>query len=338
MINDRTYLHNRHRLSHQQIDRLLGEESGKKYINEKVKLMDFTGSFLRICDMLSESGISFVSLKGPLLSNRLYKDPSVRISHDIDLLIANDQIVKTINLLIGKGFRLSKGVIWPESEIQREFVLSSDHHLSLFSSSEKITVEIHWTLMQGLPLNHEQLLKIISENLVTEELSARRIITLSEELELLFLMIHGSKHGWSRLKWLVDIKDYPSDTIDIEIFAKLASEFKAGRIITQTNHLLQKIFGVQTPFTGEKSIPAYFANHPLKLIQQELSERPSIKELAEFTLYWWYMFREYHYKWTFLASFFLRNGDFGEIHSELKIIYYIYRPIGFLKRRLTLHS
>jgi hypothetical protein len=56
----------------------------------------------------------------------------------------------------------------------------------------------------------------------------------SIELELLFLLLHGSRHGWERLKWLVD-NDYPIDQLNIAILKKLVIEFKAERIIGQTN-------------------------------------------------------------------------------------------------------
>jgi hypothetical protein len=58
---------------------------------------------------------------------------------------------------------------------------------------------------------------IVSENLQEIVFSGRKFTILNRELELLFLLLHGSRHGWERLKWLVDINDYPIDQLNIAI-------------------------------------------------------------------------------------------------------------------------
>lgn len=90
--HDRKLLHQRHRLSHQQIDRLLGESHSKEFLGEKIERMEAVRNFLSVTDLLRENEIPFVSIKGPLLSYRIYGDPSVRFSHDIDLLIETIQL------------------------------------------------------------------------------------------------------------------------------------------------------------------------------------------------------------------------------------------------------
>lgn len=333
-LKNRTLLHKRHRLSHQQIDKILGEESGSGYIEEKRKLLNFTGEFLNVCDLLDNNLIPFISIKGPALSYRIYGDPAVRVSHDIDLIIGKERIDETIRLLLKKGFSLSKGVVWPANPTQRELILESVHHVSLTSSQKKITLEIHWTLMQGVPVKQERLQQIISENIYTEVISGRRIRTLAPELELLFLMIHGSRHSWSRLKWLVDLKDYNYGLIEVGKFNELAKEFKAGRIIAQTNLLLKRIFGTTTPFKGDKNVPRLFSNHPLKSINSEVKQNPSFKEMLKGVLYKWFMFSSLRYRIKLVSSLFLRNGDLEEIDSRSKLSYIFYRPYSIIKRRL----
>lgn len=333
-LKDRSYLHRRHRLSHQQIDKILGEESGVKYLEEKRKLLNFTKEFLSICDLLDSNSIPFISMKGPVLSLRIYGDPAVRVSHDIDLLIDKERIDETVQTLQKSGFKLTKGVVWPDNPTQRELILTSVHHISLTNSSNNLTLEIHWTLMQGVPVTQQRLKEIISENIMTEELSGRRINTLSPELEALFLMIHGSRHSWSRLKWLVDLKDYNYNLIDKERFIRLAKELKAGRIIGQTNLLLERLFGAQTPFEGDKKLPGIFKSYPLKSINADVKINPSFREMFDGIIYKWFMFRDREYKKRLISSLFLRNGDLEEIDSQSKLSYIFYRPYSIIKRRL----
>ncbi|PKN14292.1 MAG: hypothetical protein CVU67_06405, partial [Deltaproteobacteria bacterium HGW-Deltaproteobacteria-24] len=333
-FSNRNYLHKRHRLSHQQIDKILGEESGTKYIEEKRKLLNFTMEFLKICELLDNCKIPFISLKGPALSYRIYGDPAVRISHDIDLLIDKEKIDDVLQALLNTGFSLTKGVVWPENPAQRELILESVHHISLTNSNKNITLEIHWTLMQGVPVTQERLKQIVSENTQTIELAGRRIRTLSPDLEVLFLMIHGSRHGWSRLKWLIDLKEYNYELTNIEGFNKLAREFKAGRIIAQTNHLLESIFAVETPFRGDNKIPGLFKNYPVKSMNSEVKEISSIKEMLNGIFYRLFMFKDLGYRAKLISSLFLRNGDLEEIDSKSKLAYFFYRPYSIIKRRV----
>lgn len=333
-FNDRTYLHDRHRLSHQQIDNLLGENRAAEFMSEKVKLLEDVKNLLYITDLLVQNGIEFVCLKGALLSYRLYKDPAVRISHDIDILISEDNVGPAADLLLKNGFNLNKGVIWPAQVSQRDLILKNEQHLSFYNNSMKCCVEIHWTLMQGLAVTQNQLRKIIIKNLVKESLAGRDLPALSKEFELLFLLIHGSRHAWCRLKWLADIKDYPFDEIDKDKFCKLVKEMKTGRIVSQTNILLEKLFNVTMPFNEKVRLPKRLINYPLYALDATIEVNLSIKENIKLLRYRWNMFSSPFYKFRFFTSLFYRGGDLSAIDSVSPVVYYIYRPYGLIKRRL----
>ncbi|MEA5005812.1 MAG: nucleotidyltransferase family protein [Rikenellaceae bacterium] len=333
-FNDRTYLHDRHRLSHQQIDKLLGENRAAEFMSEKVKLLEDVKSLLHITDLLTKNGIHFVCLKGALLSYRLYKDPAVRISHDIDILINKDSVGQAADLLQKSGFDLSKGVIWPTQISQRDLILKNEQHLSFYNNSMKCCFEIHWTLMHGLAVTQNQLEKIINDNLVSESLAGRELTTLSRELELVFLLIHGSRHAWCRLKWLVDIKDYPFDEIDKDKFYELVKMMEAGRIVSQTNILLKKLFNVIMPFKENVRLPKRLVNYPLHALDDTIEVNLSLKEHIQLLRYKWYMFSSPYYKFRFFSTLFYRGGDLSVIDSASPIGYYLYRPYGLIKRRL----
>jgi hypothetical protein len=74
----------------------------------------------------------------------------------------------------------------------------------------------------------------VSENLQEIVFSGRKFTILNRELELLFLITWFSP--WlGTTKCMVDINDYPIDQLNIAILKKLVIEFKAERIIGQTN-------------------------------------------------------------------------------------------------------
>jgi hypothetical protein len=116
-LSDRTYLHDRHRLSHQQIDRWLKEDSGKEFLPEKIMQLQTVSHFIGVTDLLREHGISFVPLKGPLLSYRIYQDAAVRFSHDLDILVDLENLETVVQILLENGYTFVDGVIWPEKKI-----------------------------------------------------------------------------------------------------------------------------------------------------------------------------------------------------------------------------
>jgi hypothetical protein len=198
-------------------------------------------------------------------------------------------------------------------------------------------VEIHWALMHTLPVSIKKQKEIISQNLTEIEFTGRSFTVLSKEFELLYLLIHGSRHMWMRLKWLVDINEYPFKEMDTEKFIQLASQFKAIRIIGQTNVFLKKYFDSELPFPGETRIPDVLIKEAQKSFDNKVEIEKSTRELIILFRYLWYMFPGVSYKWKIVFSSLFRSGDLAEIHSPYKIMYYLYRPYSFFKRRI-LHA
>jgi Uncharacterised nucleotidyltransferase len=333
-LQNRNYLHDRHRLSHQQIDSWLGENRSKEFLHEKLKQLEAVKTFLWATDLLRNKGVSFVSLKGPLLSYRIYKDPTVRISHDIDILIEVAAIENTINILVENEYQLMGGYCWPQKQVQQELILGSCHHLSFYNKERSSCIEIHWVLMHGLPVSKKRMKNIIAGNLTEMIFAGRKFTVLNKELEFLFLLIHGSRHGWSRLKWLVDIKDYPASDVDAGIFGKLVWQLNARRIVVQANYFMNKFFHLQLPFSGEDRLPDYFIRFAQCSIDNEIQEEQSTTDLIHTYRYLWLMFPEFNSRCKMVFGALLRPGDISAIDSSFKIMYFLYRPYSFVKRRI----
>ncbi len=100
----REILHLRHQLSHQQIDDFLKERAGLEFPEGKAASMAKLDQFIRISRILSANAISFIVLKGPLLSLRLYGDPTFRTIGDFDFFIDEMEVPKTVAILGENGF------------------------------------------------------------------------------------------------------------------------------------------------------------------------------------------------------------------------------------------
>lgn len=337
MTFTREILHKRHRLSHQQIDRWLGENRSKEFLKEKMQHLKMVQDFIRVTDLLRENEIPFTSLKGALLSQRIYNDPTVRFSHDIDILIDRSKIDATIKIFLNNNYNLTEGSFWPEKKSQQELIINNGHHISFYNKELRLCVEIHWTLMHTLPVSQQKIKKIVAQNQTEVFFSGRKFTVLNPEFELLFLLLHGSRHGWERLKWLVDIKDYPFEKLDIEAFKKLVKTFNAERIIGQTNFLLEKFFDKRLPNTIKQKQNKKLNQIAIAFIESENVLQYTNEEVKRIYLNYFLMFPGVLYKFQTLLNILFRIEDIRAINSPFKIIYYIYRPYSFIKRRI-LHT
>ena len=105
----------------------------KEGLQEKLKQLNKVKNFIRLNDLLNENQIPYVNLKGILLSNRIYNDPTVRLTNDIDILIEEEHIDSVIKVLFENNFEFSHGTIWPQKKSRQKQILSHFHHLTFFN-------------------------------------------------------------------------------------------------------------------------------------------------------------------------------------------------------------
>lgn len=92
---------------------------------------------LRILAMLAEEGISALSLKGPTLSEAVYGDPGRRLSSDIDLLVAPEQLRAAAEVVRDMGYEA------PTDHVEHGG-LPLLHFALVHERGELPPVELHW--------------------------------------------------------------------------------------------------------------------------------------------------------------------------------------------------
>lgn len=256
---DRSILYHRHQLSHQQIDDFLGNEGSRGFRETKAQMLVKLNDFLGVSKLFSEAGIAFIPLKGFLLSQRIYEDPSYRITGDFDLLIKPDWIPLAIRVLSANGYQPVK-FDWPESPVRQKKVLHIINQYPMVHKDTGVYIELHWRLFRKHLVSQKRLDAIIEENLEETRLAGQTFRQFNHELELLYLVIHGGLHAWRRLKWLVDVHEllerFP---LDEEKFRALARKLKARRLVALCNAMLHEFF------PGSKGLPSKQKAHPFLL-------------------------------------------------------------------------
>lgn len=160
-----------------------------------------TGTLHSIFGALDTAGIPAASYKGPALAAFLYQDISLRQFVDIDLLVKPADALSARRVLLRLGYAPTRGM--PELALRTYIRL---HGEFAFTTEKQILVELNWRIaarywrLPEIPAAAWQRLRKVTVAGVSVPLFA------AEDL-LLVLSMHGSKHRWEMLKWIVDIAE-----------------------------------------------------------------------------------------------------------------------------------
>lgn len=154
----------------------------------------------RIAGLLERSGIRAVFLKGATLAELAYRDQRVKQTLDNDLLVAPADVAATIALLEGLGYR----IVHPAGPIDagRLLVLiDMVKECTLVHAGNRAMVDLHWRAVSTKGLLAEP---DLARDVRHVTVAGHALPTLGEEPLMVYLAVHGARHGWSRLKWLAD--------------------------------------------------------------------------------------------------------------------------------------
>lgn len=160
--------------------------------------MIMTSELLRVVQLLEDHGINALAIKGPVLSFMIHGDITLRQFSDVDVLIDESNLYRSGVLLSENGFSMEHDI---------EF-LKNKTLLKIFKdvvfSSERAHLELHWRLFEDKFIQY-QLAEQFSYETNTYKINGKNVKTLQQESLLYYLCLHGSKHFWERIEWIVDI-------------------------------------------------------------------------------------------------------------------------------------
>ncbi|MFT3807508.1 nucleotidyltransferase family protein [Arenimonas sp.] len=156
---------------------------------------------LTIVDLFEREGIPVLPLKGPVLALQAYGDLSLREFGDLDLLVPPSRRTQARRLLAERGYVS----FFPISAAAERALLDSPAHYHI-ALKRDLMVELHWKT------DAEFAVEPAGDAAWWESLERTRIgdtevRCLAPHEQLLALCLHGSKHHWSSLHWLVDINE-----------------------------------------------------------------------------------------------------------------------------------
>ncbi|MGN7764909.1 nucleotidyltransferase domain-containing protein [Paenibacillus sp. 22594] len=175
------------------------ERLKREYRRNTVQMLQLSGEMGYIGEELAKLQIRSLFLKGPVLAQELYGDISLRTSRDLDFIVPMAQLAETESLLLRLGY---------VKEEDFESILGDwkwrEHHTTFNHPDKGIKVEVHWRLSPGPSTEPD--FDELWKHARTSSHFGQSVHYLGSEDLFLFLAAHGARHGWSRLRWLLDIR------------------------------------------------------------------------------------------------------------------------------------
>ena len=212
--------------------------------------MLMTNELLNVLKVFEEKNIDCIPFKGPVLTKLAYGDITLRQYVDLDILIEEKYLFHAAKILNKNSYNSDK----PIELLQNKKYIMSDNDYSFFTLNN-IHIELHWKLFR------EKIAKqidIYNHNFSNAEvtINTKSIKTLSLEIMIVYLCLHGSKHLWERIEWIVDIdKLLKVGIFDWNFILKISKELKVYNMFLLGISLSDELF--------DSNIPAEVRNHYL---------------------------------------------------------------------------
>ncbi len=211
--------------------------------NIKLKMLALVTEIKKLSQLFNHYKIDHIYLKGPVAAQQIYGDFTAKNSRDIDLLIKPNSIEESIHALENDGYQL----IYPYHELnkaQKAYFNKVNNQLALFHPVKKIQLELHWRLFA----NQHTLKYDFSElNLGKEEIKIGedKVYGLGEKHLLIYLCMHGAKHAWSKLYWLLEVTVLSKSSGNLSTTLEEAKKVGVERAVYQFIQLSWQLFGLE---------------------------------------------------------------------------------------------
>ncbi|PEB52126.1 Renal dipeptidase [Bacillus pseudomycoides] len=183
------------------------------------QMLHLSAEMEQVSKLFNVNEIRTLFLKGPVLSQDLYGDISLRTSCDLDILIPISNLEKAEKLLLEQGYVKDDYI---------QTILNDwkwrHHHITFFHPTKRIKLELHWRLNPGP--GKEPGFEELWDRKRKSTLMDDSVYMLGSEDLFLFLASHGARHGWSRLRWLVDIKQIVNQDLKWDEINKLLRKYQ----------------------------------------------------------------------------------------------------------------
>jgi hypothetical protein len=237
-----------------------------------------TQELVRLADHLREKDIDSIPYKGPLLTLALYGDLSLRQFGDLDLLIHDCDVERTVLFLQSLGYEVIRPTSLANADTaehaQMAARLAAEAHWAyqvvLVHPQRGALVELHWRVAgrHVLPTMPAGLWKGLRPMTV----SGVEVNSLAMENLLWLLCVHATKHEWARLSWICDVAELlrTQHQLDWEKVIALGSELGVERRLYLGLRLANTLLDAPLP---QAIVEKIAANKEIESLAQGAADR-----------------------------------------------------------------
>jgi hypothetical protein len=213
-----------------------------------------------VIERLDSAGIAATAFKGPALAEAAYGDLSLRRFVDLDLVVPRADIVPACRVLAGAGF---SGELPPAG--WRPTYLRVANELTWIDGDGRI-IELQWAVAPrafavDIPLGRLRRIRAA--------VGGGAVPAFAPEDLLVLLCVHGAKHRWERLGWIVDVAELcrTHPNLEWDRAGSLARATRTVRMVSVGLELARSVLGAEPTWQAGR----FRADSATRSIAAELS-------------------------------------------------------------------
>jgi hypothetical protein len=296
-------------------------------------VLHLIGKQLRVHKLFRENKISVASFKGPLLAQMAYGEISLRQAGDIDLLIERQHFRQARVLLESLGYEMTPKL----TPAQLSSHLNSHCELQFMRDEWFTVVDLHWDLAPRSFVFELSGNEVLSR-LQSVSLAGTPVETFNTEDSILYQAMHGAKHLWRRLEWIVALAETirSAPAIEWDELVRRATRARGTRILALGLQLVRKFSKVEIPAHVLATIDTDATmDRMAETIQQQIFATYGAADSTETNLYnLRIMDRKRDALISALRAVFvptLTDWQALALPASLHSLYYAYRPLRLSK-------
>lgn len=307
----------------------------QEYKRNTMLMLSLCAEMNRICGNFAEKQIPILVLKGPVLAMDLYGDISKRTSRDLDFLIQVKDLERVEELLLSYGYVCEEEdykTVFNEWKWRR-------YHISYVHPEKQITVEIHWRLGHGPGL--EPNFRDLWERRRSHPQTPANVFYLGKEDLFAYLVSHGARHSWFRLRWLEDIRRLLYQDLEwgkvVQLLKKNQILHIGGQSILLASELLDAPIHKEIQKLALRRRARKLSQQALVFIREKVNLHKDPPDyLAAMHIRYLFSIKSLLHKLLFILSFFHpypRDVETFPLPAKLHFLYFPLRPFLWAWRK-----
>ena len=298
-------------------------------------VLHLVGKLQKAYRVLTDRGIRVAVLKGTALAQKAYGEMSLRQAGDIDLLIHRKHFAEAKSLLESLGYEMTPRL----SDAQLASHLAFHCEIPFMRDEWFTVVDLHWELAPR-SFVFELHADDVMSRLQRVSLAGTQVETFCDDDLVLYLSMHGAKHLWHRLEWIVSLAELiRASTINWDLVLERAAKAHATRMLALGLRLVEELSDVALePRILESLDPQQLMKRMATQIKARMFSVSHTNESTETNRYnFKIMDRKRDALVSALRAFFvptLPDWQALALPASLHGLYYAYRPLRLSKSYL----